>query len=121
VTTARDLAHILYLIHAGAVGGSRDALSRLGLTRHQAAVALNLLLSSDLTLRDNVGLFRPWLDQYLPLAQKNGWLSDARHTAAILYTRTGPKILVLLTYRPDLSLLAAQHYGDAVLATVGAR
>jgi hypothetical protein len=54
----------------------------------------------------------------LAVAQKNGWLSDVRHTAAIVYTETGPKIIVVLSYRPALSLREAQGLGRRVVALV---
>jgi hypothetical protein len=115
VTTARDLGRILALVHAGAIRGNPGALRRLGVSWHEAQVALNLMLSSDLGSPANVGLFRPWLARFTPVAQKNGWIHDARHTAAIVYGRSGPRIVVLLTYRPDLSLGAAQDLGRRVL------
>jgi hypothetical protein len=64
----------------------------------------------------NVGLLRPWLPASLPVAQKNGWVSDARHTAAVLYTAGGPVVVVCLTYRESLSLGEAQALGRRVLA-----
>jgi len=113
VTTARDLGKMLYLIHSGAMG-SHAALSILHLTQAEAAVALGLLLSSE-PKRDNVGLFRPALGKKTPAAQKQGWFSVVRHTAAIVYTPTGPKIVVLLTYAPSLSLSTAQVYGRSLI------
>jgi beta-lactamase class A len=113
VTTARDLGRMLYLIHSGAIGNQR-ALLRLHLTRAEAAVALGFLLSSE-PKRDNIGLFRPALGKTTPAAQKQGWFSVVRHTAAIVYTPTGPKIVVLLTYAPNLTLSAAQAYGARLI------
>jgi beta-lactamase class A len=118
VTTAHDLARILLLLHAGAVLGDRSALRRLGISKHAAEYALGLLLSSDQTFKDNVGLFRPALGPYVPIAQKNGWFSVVRHTAAIVYSPTGPKLVVLLTYRPGLTPADAQLLGTKVLSAV---
>jgi hypothetical protein len=42
-------------------------------------------------------------------------LSVARHTAAIVYGSSGPKILVLLTYGANLTLPTAQAYGRSVI------
>ncbi len=113
VTTAHDLGRILYVLHAGALGNA-PALHRSGLDKSRAAYALSLLLASQPT-GNNVGLFRRWLPAGTPIAQKNGWLHDARHTAAIVYLRTGPQILVVLTYAPALELAAAQRLGLRVI------
>ncbi|MFN2467203.1 MAG: serine hydrolase [Gaiellaceae bacterium] len=118
VTTAHDLARILFLLHAGATG-SEHALGVLRLTRHEARVALGLLLSWQAPPPgDNLGLFRPALGRGVPLAQKNGWFSAVRHTAALVYAASGPKIAVVLTYRPGLGLREAQDFGARVLAIV---
>jgi beta-lactamase class A len=99
LTTARDLGRVLYVLHAGAMGDP-SALRLLELSRHEAQAGLNVLLSSEPT-GDNLGLVRPAVARSYPIAQKNGWLSDARHTAAILYTPHGPVIVVILTFRPE--------------------
>ena len=52
-------------------------------------------------MANNVGLVRPFVSPGTPVAQKNGWLHDARHTAAIVYLPNGPKIVVVLTYAPE--------------------
>jgi Beta-lactamase enzyme family len=118
VTTARDLAKALYTLHAGALGASR-ALTRLRLSLAEAQFALGILLSS-VPRRDNVGLFRQALGD-TPAAQKQGWLSVARHTAAIVYSSGGPKILVLLTYGSNLTLPTAQAYGRSVVRLIRPR
>ena len=96
-TTAHDLAAVLTTINGAALG---DALSlaRSGLSAHQARLALALLLNSQ-PVADNVGLFHAALPAGMPAAQKQGWLSDAFHTAAVLYTRSGPVVCVVLSYR----------------------
>lgn len=98
-TTAHDLARILFELHAAGVGNGL-ALKRTGLTRHEARIAIGLLCSSD-SRGDNRGLFRPRLPR-TPMAQKHGWTTSVRHTAAIVYGRRGPTIVVVLTYRPKL-------------------
>jgi beta-lactamase class A len=113
-TTAHDLGRILATLHAAAAGAP-GATRASGLGRHEARVALSLLLDSQLA-GANVGLLRPWLPASLPVAQKNGWVSDARHTAAVLYTAGGPVVVVCLTYRESLSLGEAQALGRRVLA-----
>lgn len=112
VTTARDLGTMLFVIHSGALG-NRAALQKLGLTQREASLALGLLLSSK-PERDNIGLFRPALGA-TPAAQKQGWFSVVRHTAAVIYTPTGPRILVLLTYATNNSLASAQRYGAGLI------
>jgi len=89
-TTAHDLGRILVELHAAALG-NRLSLRRTHLTRHEARVALGLLLSSD-PRGDNLGLLRPAVAPSLPVAQKNGWTTTIRHTAAILYLPRGPLV-----------------------------
>jgi beta-lactamase class A len=112
VTTARDLGRILFALNAAA-GGSVTHRRLLGLSRHEARVGLALLLSSE-AAGDNIGLFRPSLPPRLPAAQKHGWLSAARHSAAVLYPADGPRIVVLLTYRPGITRPEAARLGRRV-------
>jgi beta-lactamase class A len=112
VTTAHDLGRVLYAIHAGALGNV-PTLRRSGLTRARSLYALSLLLRSR-PVGNNVGLLRPWA-RGIPIAQKNGWLHDARHTAAIVYAPSGPKIVVVLTYAPNLPLARARELGRLVV------
>ncbi len=116
VTTARDLGGILYVLHGCALG---DAAARraTGLDTSRCRYALRLLLSSE-PRGDNVGLLRPFLPKKTPIAQKNGWLHDARLTAAIVYFPNGPKIVVVLAYAPALSVPRAQALGRDVLAAL---
>ena len=51
----------------------------------------------------------------MPVAQKHGWLSDAFHTAAILYTPSGPVVCVLLTYRDGITRAEAARLGARVV------
>ncbi len=113
VTTAHDLGRILYVLHAGALGNAH-ALRRSGLDRSRSAYALSLLLASRPS-GNNAGLLRPWLRPGTPIAQKNGWLHDARHTAAIVYLPPQPTIVVVLTYAPGLDLQRARRLGQRVI------
>lgn len=113
VTTARDLGRMLYVLHAGAIG-QRAALDILDLDRGRAQAALGMLLDSE-PLGDNVGLVRGSVPRSLPVAQKHGWISSARHTAAIVYPAAGPELVVLLTYRSRLNLAEAAAYAADVL------
>ena len=101
-TTAHDLGRILFELHGAAVG-NRLSLRRTGLTRHEARVALGLLLSTD-PRGDNAGPLPPsTVPGAVPMAQKHGWTTSIlRHSAAIVYGRHGPVIVVLLTYGSKL-------------------
>jgi Beta-lactamase enzyme family len=118
-TTARDLGRMLHELHAAAVGNGL-ALRRTGLSLHEARVGLALLLSST-TTGQNAGLFRPWTGSRLPLAQKQGWTTKIRHTAAITYGPAGPRIVVVLTYSPNLDPVASATLGRRVLGLVRGR
>jgi Beta-lactamase enzyme family len=117
-TTAHDLGRMLHELHAAALGNGL-ALRRTGLSVHEARVGLGLLLSSTST-GQNLGLFRPWVGG-LPLAQKQGWTTKIRHTAAITYGPAGPRIVVVLTYDPNLDPAAAATLGRRVFALVKER
>lgn len=109
VTTAYDLGAIMSTLH-DAARGDPVGLARTGLTRTQARLALGLLLSSE-PAGDNLGLFREALGPSVPVAQKHGWISSARHTAAVIYTERGPLVVVLLTYRSGLTRPQAARLG----------
>jgi beta-lactamase class A len=116
VTTARDLGRLLYVLHAGALG-DRAALAATGLDAPRSQYGIRLLLASELR-GDNIGLVRPSVAAKTPVAQKNGWIHDARHTAAIVYGPSGPTIVVVLTYAPNLRLATARRLGRGVLAAL---
>jgi beta-lactamase class A len=107
-TSARDLGRVLTRLQAAAAGRSGSPLSAPA-----ARIGLALLLDSQPS-GDNVGLLRPALPARLPAAQKQGWVSSARHTAAIVYGPRGPMIIVLLTSKDQLSLAEAQQLGRKV-------
>jgi hypothetical protein len=119
VTTAYDLGTVLATLH-DAARGNAGALARTGLTRSQARLALGLLLSSE-AAGDNIGLFREALGPSALAAQKHGWISSARHSAAIIYTERGPVVLALMTYKAGLARAQAARLGAALvrLATAG--
>jgi beta-lactamase class A len=113
-TTARDLGRALYALQAAAAG-NRYQQRRSGLPRGRARLALELLLAG-FTRGDNAGLVKPFV-RGTPVAQKNGWISDARLTASIVYGRRGPRIVVVLVYRPSLPYREAQSLGKQVLTS----
>jgi hypothetical protein len=116
-TTAHDLGRILFELHAAASGNGLS-LRRTGLNRHEARVALGLLLSSD-SSGDNLGLLRPAVDPRTPMAQKQGWTTYLRHSAALVYGPRGPVIVVVLTYRQKLPVEEARRLGARVMGLVG--
>jgi beta-lactamase class A len=118
VTTARDLGRLMYVIHAGALG-NRPALRATGLDPARSQYGLRLLLASE-PRGDNVGLVRPFVPAGTRVAQKNGWIHDARLTAAIVYAPTGPRIVVVLAYAPGLSTARARRLGRDVVSALGA-
>lgn len=109
-TTAHDIGRMLFELHAAATGNGL-ALRRTGLTRHEARVAVGLLLSAAGS-GENGGLLRPWLE--LPMARKEGWTTKLRHSAAVVYRPSGPVIAVVLTYREGLRHSEARALGRGV-------
>ena len=116
VTTARDLGRALHRLHAAAHGDPR-ALAQLGVSRRQAVVGLRVIASAQ-PVADNAGLLRPWLGG-ATVAEKNGWLSDTRTTAAIVYRGGRATIVVVELYRPGVTYAEAKRLGRAVLQAAG--
>jgi Beta-lactamase enzyme family len=110
VTTAHDLGRALFAFQRAALGRSSF------LTRVQGRRAIELLRRS-LPFGDNRGLLRPWL-RGVAVAEKNGWLDDARLTAAILYRRRGPLIVVVAAARDGLRRREGRLLGRAVLRAI---
>lgn len=115
-TTARDVGRILFELHAAAAG-NRLSLRRTRLTRREARLALGLLLSSD-PRGTNAGLFHRALPSDVPAAQKHGWTTSVRHSAAIVYGPRGPVIAVVLTWRPKIRGAASRALGGALIRAV---
>jgi beta-lactamase class A len=116
VTTARDLGRALHRLQAGAHGDTR-MLGLLGLTRQQAVAAVRVLASAQ-PVGDNAGLLRPWLTG-ATVAEKNGWLSDTRTTAAIVHRKDRATIVVVELYRPGVTYAEAKLLGRRVLSAAG--
>ena len=64
---------------------------------------------------DNIGMLRGAVGMRTPIAQKQGWIRDARLTAAVIYTRDGPRLVVVCAYQPGLTLARARLLGRSVL------
>lgn len=96
-TTARDMARMLFSLHAAAVP-TPAARRRGGIDPLRARMMLGLLLRAE-QVGPNASLFAAGLAPSTPIAEKNGWRSGEQHGAAIAYTAGGPVILVLLTQR----------------------
>ena len=116
VTTAHDLGRALYRMHAAAFGDGTSA-TRLGLTRAQARAILALLLRST-PVGDNRGLIRPALPR-AAIAQKNAWISDLRTTAAIVYGRAGPTIVVIEVSRRGVTTREARAVAAEAVRAAG--
>ena len=113
VTTAHDLGAMLETFVRLASGDQRVS-RRTGLTAADGRLVIGLLLRSQ-KVSDNVGLFAPSVPANVPIAQKNGWISVARHTAAVLFTPAGPVVCVVVTYRSGITLPEAQRLGGQVV------
>jgi hypothetical protein len=106
VTTARDLARALFRLQAAAAG-QHWAVRKTGLGPGQAQAALGYL---SLAWRRSSLLAIP---KRAAVAEKDGWTKDVRASAALVYLPSGPRIVVVLAYRPDLSLSEARSLGVA--------
>lgn len=115
VTSARDLGRALYRLHAAAHGRAA-VLRQLGLTRRQAILALRVLASAQ-PVEDNAGLVRPWVSG-ARIAEKNGWISDTRITAAIVYRGGRATVVVIELYRPGVTYAEARRLGREVMRVV---
>jgi hypothetical protein len=109
VTTAHDLGRIMYAFHAAAAG-NRYVQRTTGISRVNARRAIALLVHSA-----RGGLIQPYTG--VPTAHKEGWISDTRASAAIVYGRT-PKVVVVLAYRPAITDAEARELGRRVVAAL---
>lgn len=109
VTTAHDLGRIMYALHASAAG-NRYVQRRIGLKRGRAQQAIALLVHSA-----PGGLVQPFAG--VPTAHKEGWISDTRASAAIVYGRS-PKVVVVLAYRPGIGDAEGRALGRRVVAAL---
>ena len=95
-------------------GGDRDVARRTGLSAADGRLLIGLLLRSQ-KQGDNRGLFTSSVPAGIPIAQKNGWISSARHTAAVLFTPRGPVVCVVVTYTERSIRADAERLGRKVV------
>ncbi len=106
-TTARDLGRAFIRLQAAAAG-ERWAIRKLGLDRNRARAALGYLA---LAWRGSSLLALP---EGTPVAEKDGWTSDVRGSAAIAYLPSGPRVVVVLAHRAGISAFEARRLGERV-------
>jgi hypothetical protein len=97
VTTARDLARALFRLEAAGARQPR-ALRATGLTPAGARAALGYLA---LCGRSTSVLALP---PHASAAEQDGWTYDTRASAAVVYLPGSARIVVVLAYRPGLTL-----------------
>jgi hypothetical protein len=113
VTTARDLARVLWAVHAAATG-DRAARARTGLTTRAARVLLGHLLASD-GRGENRSPFAGGVPRGAVLAAKNGWVRRTRLGAALVYRPSGPPVIVVAAAHAEGGV------GRAWMGALGAR
>jgi hypothetical protein len=64
---------------------------------------------------EHAGLIRPYVRGRV--ARKEGWLSDMRGTAALIYGAT-PRVLVVLAYRPGITLAESRGVARRAVAAL---
>ena len=109
VTTAHDLGRVLYAFQAAAAG-NRYVARTTGLSQAEARRGIALLVHSA-----RGGLLEPYISA--PVAHKEGWISDLRASAAIVYGRV-PKVVVVLAYRPGITEAEARALGRRVATLI---
>ncbi|HWH14015.1 MAG TPA: serine hydrolase [Miltoncostaeaceae bacterium] len=121
VTTARDLARVLSVLHGAAVGDPA-ARRATGLGPRAARTLIGMLAAAEQT-GDNRSLVRAGLPAGTVVAEKKGWLRAAHHGAALVYAADGPRVVVVLTWAPGGAPLArARGLGAGTLeVTLGLR
>jgi beta-lactamase class A len=116
VTTARDLGAIMATLVRVASERADRRDPATGLMPADARWILGSLLRSE-KRGDNVGLFARSVPHTVPMAQKNGWISSARHTAAVIFTPRGPVVAVAVTYSASgVPLGRGERLGEDVMA-----
>ncbi len=105
-TTAHDLGVLLStLVEAG---GGRGKARRQGISRHEARVALYLLIHARYR-----GLVRPNVGNVV--GHKSGWLSGVEHDAALVFTPQGTVVTVVMSQGGGVGLSGSGRYAGRVL------
>ena len=110
-TTAHDLGNLLSaLVQAG---GGKGTAHRAGISRHEARVAIWLLIHARYP-----GLVRP--NVHDTVGHKAGWLGNVQHDAALIFTSRGTVVTVIMS-QGGVSLSSSGRYGGRVLRLALAR
>jgi hypothetical protein len=111
-TTAHDLGLLLStLVEAG---GSRGKARREGITRHEARVAIYLLIHARYR-----GLVRPNVGNVV--GHKSGWLGGVEHDAALVFTPEGTVVTVIMSQGGGVGPTGSGRYAGRVLRLALAR
>jgi beta-lactamase class A len=105
-TTAHDLGLLLStLVEAG---GARGKAHREGISRHEARVAIYLLIHARYRglVRSNVGDV---------VGHKSGWLGGVEHDAALVFTRQGTVVTVIMSQGGGVGPTGSGRYARRVL------
>lgn len=92
VTTPYELARLMVAVHRGAAG--RGGVARLGIG---AATARVELLARLLDVRDRTKIVAG-LPSTVPVAHKSGYTEEVKHDGGIVYLRSGPVALAVMTW-----------------------
>ena len=111
-TTAHDLGVLAStLVEAG---GGRGKARRQGISRHEARVAVYLLIHARYR-----GLVRPNVRNMV--GHKSGWLSGVEHDAALVFTPEGTVVTVVMSQGSGVGLSGSGRYAGRVLKLALAR
>lgn len=111
-TTAHDLGVLAStLVEAG---GGRGKARRQGISRHEARVAIYLLIHARYR-----GLVRPNVNNVV--GHKSGWLSGVEHDTALVFTPAGTVVTVVMSQGSGVGLWASGRYAGRVLKLALAR
>jgi beta-lactamase class A len=111
-TTAHDLGVLAStLVEAG---GGRGKARRAGISRHEARVAIYLLIHARYR-----GLVRP--NVHNVVGHKSGWLGGVEHDAALVFTPQGTVVTVIMSQGGGVGLSGSGRYAGRVLKLALAR
>jgi beta-lactamase class A len=106
-TTAHDLGVLLASLVDAAAG--RGKARREGITRHEARVAIRLLLEARYP-----GVIRPNVRD--AVGHKAGWLGGVEHDAALIFDARGTIVAVVMSQGGGVGATATRTYARRVLA-----